>query len=364
MKILSIGLDNTPYPDRSLEVRVADYMAQQGHQVHLVVERRPKYWGDQPKNLDVTIGPVVQIALNQIQPPPDFVGKLLNMDYDIIFCSSVSGAKLGHLLSQRKGVPWVIQVLDVPAYRFVFEHYRVQWNEWLSLVKEANHVVVNTEVCRQILRRLWDSYSPATASKLPMTTIYYGVDHVTADEAKPLTSDEPFISMVGRLVWDKAFELLFYAMQARSETMPVKIVGSGPEFARLVETAALCKVPVDFRGAHSDLEKFGVIKGSKFGVYTDINTFKSGLFPLECLVTGRPCIAWDTPVNRERYSDYVQYIPYLDIKKLSEEVHLWWGTSQALDSRGERGRKWVMENRTYKQHSEKLIQVFEQTLNR
>ncbi len=343
---------------------MADYMAEQGHEVHLVVERAPKYSGDQPKSLDVTIGPVVQVALNQIQPPGDFMEKLVGIDYDIIFCSSVSGAKLGYLLSQRKGVPWVIQVLDVPAYRFVFEQYRRQWNEWLNLVKEADHVVVNTEVCRQILKGIWERYSPLVASTLPITTIYYGVDHVTAEKAKPLTSDKPYISMVGRLVWDKGFELLFYAMQSRSETLPVKIVGAGPEFARLAETAALCKVPVDFRGADSDMEKFGVIKGSRFGVYTDVNTYKSGLFPLECLVTGRRCIAWDTPVNRERYSDYVVYVPYLNIQALGETVARCWGQDAWGNEEYEEGRRWVLENRTYKQHSEKLIQVFEETLKR
>jgi len=350
MNILYIGSDLTQYEkSRSLEVRVADHIAKKSHFVHLITERMPYYENDKPKNLDVTVLPTISHALGRGDLKKQQKDQILNMDFDIVYGASIPMTLLSIWIAKQKGVPSINQVLDVPVWRFAFQQYKEQWHNWLAYLKASDRIIANTKVTQDIIKEIL---------KVESELIYYGVD---TDLAESVNGKQPlgdYMCFVGRLVWDKGLELLFYALKMAEVNYPIKIIGNGPDLTRLLETASLCQLNATFLGGINDEEKFRVIKGSRFGVYPDINIYKSGLFPLESLICDKPCIVSDMPVNRERFSSYASYVTPFDLKALGRRI-----TGMIDHCNPPRGaREWVIKNRSYKQQARRLIEVFEECL--
>lgn len=356
MRILMFGMDVTNYGSPSLEIRVGNYLAHLGHPTCLFVEREPKFDKDEKSdNFEVNVLPVASFSLGRTELTSDQISLILSKgkDCDVIYGSSITSVMLTIYFAEKLNLPVVSLVHDVPSWRFAFKEYVEQWKRWLGLLAKSTKTIAVTEATKNTLKR----FIPT----LDVEVIYYGIDHVTADSV-PEPKQEDCMCSVSRHVWYKALELLFYTIKKFNLSYPLKLIGGGPETRRYIETASYCRAQAVFLGPVSDKEKFKTIKASRFGVYPDICEYISGLFPLESLYCKRPCIVWDTPVNRERFQNAVEYVPIFDLESLGEKISFMIENPDYCRKRGKEGRKFVAENRTYKQLSNGLLRVMEECL--
>lgn len=349
MNILYIGMDNTLYEGRSLEVRVADIMAQQGNFVHLVTERLPKYGEDEkPENMANYVMPVNR-GLNDKQ-----MAMLLSLDYDAIFASSISGVSIITYLGAKKKLPTICQVLDIPVWRLKYKHWTEEWKPRFEAAIQCSKLIANHSIAQNVLQQTLDDKCP------PVEIIYYGIDGHTADSVG-YPPQEKATLIVSRQVWYKGIDQLIYAMVG-VEDLELRIVGSGNDNFRLYETACMAAIKARFYGAISDTQKFLEIKKSMFGVYPNICKFIGGLFPLESLYCEKPCIVYDLPVSREIYLDHVEYVKPYDINALRQKMRWLAENPSYCKKRGKEGKKFVSEHRTFEHQTLQLLRVMEESL--
>ena len=91
--------------------------------------------------------------------------------------------------------------------------------------------------------------------------------------------------MVGRLVSYKKFDI---AVKAFNELgLPLKIIGIGPELARL---KSLATPNIEFLGQVDDTELARYYRGARALIFPQEEDF--GIVPLEAMASGRPVIAY------------------------------------------------------------------------
>lgn len=94
-----------------------------------------------------------------------------------------------------------------------------------------------------------------------------------------------YFFMVGRLVSYKRFDLAVRAFNKL--TLPLKIVGTGPELNNLKKIA---KNNIEFLGLVSDRQLADLYTGSRALIFPQEEDF--GIVPLEAMASGRPVIAY------------------------------------------------------------------------
>jgi len=347
MEILYVGMDNTTYEGRSLEVRVADVIAQKGNTVHLVTERLPRYGEEEKPKKIVNYAMPVNRGLNT-----DQMSTLLGLNYDAIFASSISGVPIITYLAKKKKLPAVCQVLDVPLWRLKYKHWQDEWRPRFEAAILCDKLVVNHSVTRNTLRQILGERCP------PVEIVHYGMDTHTADSID-CQSEENAVFFVSRHVWYKGIDQLIYAMVGLDD-LELRIAGTGEDSFRLFETACMAGVKTRFLGAINDERKFLEIKKAMFGVYPNICKFIGGLFPLESLYCEKPCIVYDLPVSREIYLKHVEYTTPYDINGLRKKIRWLAEDSSYRQERGKEGKKFVSEHRTFEHQALQLLKIMDE----
>jgi len=355
MKILFLGFDATDYKERSLECRLADVLAERGHEVVFCVERMPLYReGEESKNMTIYVMPLATCAVECKSLPEEDVQKILSHEYDVIFGSSVAGAAVASAIKDRVNKPLVSQVLDIPMFRLRYEQWARQWRLWLGALLKSEMIVVNTKESWKNLEFLYQR------KDLPIRLIYLGVDTETADQAPDPEEIENQMITACRLVWYKGVDLAIYAASLLENPPTFTVIGGGEEGFRLVETARFARIPIRFIGPVGGAEKFAEIKKSKFGVYSDFCEPISGLFPAEALLCKRPVIVHDMPINYDRFRDYVEFVNVFDTRAFAETIDFLSKHPDYCEERGKRGAEWIRRERTYVQQAEQLEEVLKE----
>lgn len=116
------------------------------------------------------------------------------------------------------------------------------------------------------------------------STVVYPPIRTSAIKASRRSTGSYYLS-VGRLVWAKQTELIIRV--ANEKKLPLKIVGTGPEQARL---RALAGPTVEFMGSVSDEALAGLYRGAKATIYCALEE-DFGIVPVESMAQGTPVIA-------------------------------------------------------------------------
>lgn len=346
-KILYFGSSPTSYPNsRAVEVLVADCLAQKGNGVTLCVGSDVYYKKENPDNLTIKVIP----NLEQQQINKKTERDILSTDYEVVFASSVIYTSFANYFAKKKGVQSIVQVLDIPLWRLHFKQWAPLWQKHFETLKETDVIIANTSTTKELLMSVG-------FAKEKIKVIYFGINSVMAQKTPKQECDNS-ICTVSRCVFYKAFDLALYSLKMSKIESQLKIIGYGEEYPKLVQLAVMLGANAKFVGPIPDNQKFEEIKKSLFSIYLNVCPTMGGLFPLESLVCGKPCIVWDTPINHDIYKDYVEYVPLYDVKALSEKIKSLVDNSDWREDRGEKGKDWVLKNRTYDLHAEKLMEVF------
>jgi len=318
MKILALAMDDSLYAkSRSLEIHFLEQLAKMGHEVACICPRQLYYDSDdpQPENFEFHVIPINESRFVEIEEWWEAYEGLMFGEVDIVYATSISGCNLGRYLADLYGCPFICELLDIPTFRFMFKNYADEWDIYLTQLRQADHIVVNTTVCKEILiSRDFD------ADKI--TKIFYGIDCDLPDKI-PEQEKLYDIVCVGRLESHKAPEKLIYVLAKLKEwgiAPKVAVIGEGRYLQPMIELAHLAKVHFFYLGAVDDYTKYKTIKQSKLMYVTDVCNVIGSLVGTEALYCKVPVICSDMPVNHERLGICPAYVNPFDITEAAASI--------------------------------------------
>lgn len=345
MKILFWGSSGSPRKDTCTdEMHMARYLVGEGNEVVVCTDQDVC---DELKTKNQTIMGIPNLKRGELDKKD--IETVLAYDYDVVFAASLTYAPFANFFARKKGVESIVQILDIPLWRFGLNPKGEQWQSMHPLLNSSDLIIANTKVTEDILIKMG-------FPKEKIKRIYIGVNHLAIEKAVGHKSDNS-ICCVSRCAFHKAPDLGLYAFNMADVDSPLKMIGHGEEQRRLELLAIMMNMNVKFLGFISERKKIREIKRSLFGIYPDICPTIGGLFPLESLACGKPCIVWDTEINRDRFHDCVEYVPLYDVKEFAENIEYLVNNPDYRKRRGEKGKEWVLKNRTYKLYAEKLTEV-------
>jgi len=357
MRITVFAMDGTLYEkSRSLEIHLCDELARQGHDVQVICERELYYSdGDpQPENLSFGVGGVNELTAEELE-------KIVVVpDADVFFATSIRGCKHTVHFGKKYGKPTVVQILDIPCFRWKYKNYFNEWRGYLSWVKDADVIIVNSSATKNTLSNY---FKGLVDSKVRL--IYYCIDTRIADSV-PDQEKTIDISLVHRLVHHKCTEKLIFALARVKRDYglvpSVALIGEGPDLVKLIDLAAFAGVPVNFLGPVGDEAKFQVIKASRLFLSTDICEDIGSLASLEAMYCGVRVICSDLMINRERFGEWPVFVESFDICALADAIFSALSKSSVNEEYLREAKEWVVKNRTYKVQAKKTLQVFKELL--
>lgn len=344
MKILYFAPTPRTCPDSpTFEMLGAEYLMQKGNEVILCVDRDIDYEKrGKADNFTIKIIP----GLEQQEIDKTMKKEILSEDYEVVVASSVTYTPFANYFAKKKGVKSIVQVLDIPSWRLYFKQWQPLWQKYFEILKGTDVIIANTPATKEVLMSVG-------FAKEKIKVIYFGINSVMA-QGTPEQKCDNSVCTVSRCVFYKAFDLALYSLKMSEIENQLKIIGYGEEYSKLVQLGVILGANVRFMGPIPDDQKFEEIKKSLFGIYLSVCPTIGGLFPLESLACGRPCIVWDSKINHDIYRDYVEYVPLYDTKALSERIKYLVENPKYREERGREGMKWVIKNRSYETQTEQL----------
>ncbi|MBC8401677.1 MAG: glycosyltransferase [Candidatus Marinimicrobia bacterium] len=148
--------------------------------------------------------------------------------------------------------------------------YLRRWDKWSA--DQVDHFIANSDNVRQRIERIYGRES---------TVIY---PPVAIDKIQPVKGKNDYFIMAGQLVPYKRPDLAIAAFNQLG--LPLKIVGTGPELARLRKFAGSS---IEFTGFAEDDELRHLLAGARALIFPGEEDF--GMIPVEVQAAGTPVIA-------------------------------------------------------------------------
>lgn len=276
-------------------------------------------------------------------------------------------------IARRTGIPLVVTFHGFDATRAaaeigpVGERYRTQLAE---LFAKADRLIAVSEFIRGRLLDLG-------AAESKITVHYTGIPilraaHDLTPGVDPVTKNS--IAFVGRLVPVKGVPHLFRAFAALPENLrratTIRVVGWGPEEAKLRRCAQELGVPVDFMGRLPPEEVGRVLEtstlfcGPSISLGAQAEAF--GQVFLEAALHGIPAVAYRTGGVAEAVEDGVSGLlaPENDVRSLSKNLERLL-TEPALARRlGAAGAERVHNHFDIRRQTEKLELIYDEIVDR
>jgi glycosyltransferase involved in cell wall biosynthesis len=165
---------------------------------------------------------------------------------------------------------------------------------------------------------------------------------------------------VGRLSPEKGVDVLVRAA-AKAKSIPVRIVGTGPDEARLRALASeLAADNVVFVGFKEGAELIQEYAGSRYVVVPSIWLEVAGLIALEAYAAGKPVIASKLGGLAEMVKDGETGVRVVagDDSALAAAMLVLWSDPTLCETFGRKGRTWVESSWTPEAHYQKIMEVY------
>ncbi len=165
---------------------------------------------------------------------------------------------------------------------------------------------------------------------------------------------------VGRLSEEKGVDVLIRAA-ARRKDIPVHVVGSGPDEARLRGLAKQVKAAnVIFRGWMSGGDLRTEYAGARFLAVPSVWYEAFGLIVLEAYAAGKPVVASNIGGLGElvRHGETGLLASAGNAKDLAEKMGALWDAPEAAADMGFAGRAWVESDFTPEEHYRRIMEVY------
>lgn len=236
--------------------------------------------------------------------------------------------------------PWLREIFGEAMYQVSNNGYtRKLWERTRQAYLASDVLFPNSELSRQY-NQAW------LASATVSPPVYPGIDAEQMPYSGPSENGHGrSVLFVGRLVPEKNVQHLVEAWRDLPGDFVLHIAGSGPLLATLKQQAAALPNVV-FHGYVSDGQLWALYRGTSMLVCpTQFEGF--GMPPMQALYFEKPCLASDLPILRSIYGDHIDYFPMGDIAALRQGVLRIAGDPAYAHEKGQRGRRFVLENFTW-----------------
>jgi len=219
---------------------------------------------------------------------------------------------------------------------------------------------VNLSITRHVAGRV----------RLPRATVvYYGVPDFAQEGTEPHRAETPdsesvlTVGYLGRLVQEKGISTLIEAAQTLQQAgcrVELKIIGDGPERARLEELDRACGVQhaTTFCGTLTGADLRSALCDVDVLVLPSLWEEPAGLVVMEQLMRGRPVIVSDNGGAAELAGEAGLKFPPGDAASLAERIKQFADNPLLKDELGRRARKRALENFTQKRMVDEHREIF------
>lgn len=176
--------------------------------------------------------------------------------------------------------------------------------------------------------------------------------------------DGSYALYVGRLSEEKGVDVLIRAA-AKRKKIPVRIVGTGPDEARLKALAAhLGAKNVEFAGFRAGEDLRREYAGARFVVIPSVWYEVFGLIALEAYAAGKPVVATQIGGLAELVRDGETGLTASvgDAADLAEKMAALWDTPPLCADMGRVARAWVQDEFAPETHYRRIMEVYERAM--
>lgn len=362
MKLFFIVDNNAPHASGGgyyAIFKFAEFLAQRGHAVFIYAVN-DLGWVENSENLRVYYRPRIRRSNRLLRK----LDKLLESTCDrwllprlaqkyasdwiigVLQESAIKAVALGRFCKKPTAnfiyecPPWLREIYGDDAYQASGHGYtRWLWARTREAYLASDVLFPNSELSRH--------YNQAWLGSMTISPpVHPGIDVAQMPFDGPSEkANGRSILFVGRLVPEKNVHHLIEAWRRFPPDMVLNIAGSGPLLEWLREQAV--ELPnVVVHGYVTDERLWALYRGADMLVCpTQFEGF--GMPPMQALYFEKPCLVSDLPIFRSIYKDYVDYYPMGDIDALAQGVLRLMGDKAYARAKGERGRRFVLENFTW-----------------
>jgi len=303
MKILYLAAESANWV-----ISLCNEFCKNGHEVTCVVQDSDEYDKDNSVEEHENLTRV-NVSMEHFFIPAKMKSalakELTTKKFDIVFGSHAPVSSSVKEISEMKGIPWGIMLLDIPKDLMERDRKRMlQWTGWFDMLKYANQIIFNTHVARDV----YYDYTKQWFSNDNVITYGTAFKPEYFKAGKDIKGD--YIVSMCRLTNVKAVSNITIALAPLN--VPLKQVVVGRDRGDLENIKYISNqhsVEIEHYENVTENEKYELIKNSAMVIYPQRSEYIGGLNPWEAMYVGKPVICYDYKVLKDLYgNDGVQYV--------------------------------------------------------
>lgn len=331
---------------------VARVMAMYGYDVEIVTDLLP-FFAKDFKRFPIT-------GSFKVIEDSRWAQKDTETDADVIIGVPNFGGQYGHAYALRLKVPFVGMIFESPNYvrqwRDGVDSTEEYWRGYGISLADANLVLC---LAREPLKWAQEWMPISEKPEELFDFLYPAVNEFAAAEARDTKKGRDIV-FVGRHTDFKQPQHLIRCLSEVDGPMPtIHFIGktSNSMKNRILKDGLKLGVTARFHGSVNDIRKFEIIKRCK--VLVTATRFEGfGMPPAEALWCGVPVVAYDLPVLKEAYQNFVDFVPVDKYVEMGKAINRLLDDDAYWEERSAQGKEYAREVFSISKMGEKLKQLF------
>jgi glycosyltransferase involved in cell wall biosynthesis len=259
-------------------------------------------------------------------------------------CDACVGSTFVHCLARRCHKESLL-ASAVTTVEAIFNALTRKW-------QQARLLICPSKFVRELMIR--HGYSPGKLRHVPN-----GIDLA---EWPRSSAEDGYVLYVGRLSAEKGIEILVRA--SVGTPLPMRIVGDGPERARLEELAARLRANVHFEGHQEPYRVRAMLQGASALVAPSVWNENAPMTVIEAMATGKPVVASRIGGIPEMVRDGETgvLVPPGDVDSLRAALTKLAKNRGARTEMGRAGRELAEREYSLDRHAERICSIYEEAL--
>jgi len=316
---------------------LARVMAMYGYQVEIVTNLLPFF------DADFADFPI--IGSFKVIEDPLWARDVVSCDADVIIGVPNYGGQYGHAFAIKHGIPFVGLIFETPNYVREWRHgidgTDEYWRGYGAALKEANLVL-----CLAKEPMNWAQVWQPLEGKPPelFDYLYPAVNEFMIIKVPPVKRTHSIVFIGRHTDFKQPLHILSALSKVEGRKPEAHFIGQvGPGTkGKLLEEGPKMGVRVYVHGTLPDEKKYEIIKRAK--VLVTATRFEGfGMPPAEALMCGTPAVAYDLPVLREAYGDFIDLVPIDNYSAMGDAINRLVNDKEYWKQQSEEGKEYAKE---------------------
>jgi len=293
----------------------------------LVVDRPPKQF------ITSILNPKLDIIVD-----PFFGLEWDNNEFDFILASPKNGGIKAFEYAKKWKLPIYLMILEPPnftiEYRGGIDTTEEYWEEYKKCLIEADYIIPSTQLTAEYTKKWLGN------PKGKIFPIYAPLNYTASKQVRGLEEEHAIIWISRPMDFKRPHDAFLIAKEI-DPTLKIRYVSSRGQLIENIQKDAMrFGINVELHINISDIEKFELIKKSKFLVHSSL--FEGfGMPPGEALLCGRPCVVYYLPILEEIYKDKLDFAERANTSDLLQKAEKLLTDIKYRKKRGREGGKFM-----------------------